>query len=90
MKMPLNPNPLEARQPGSGVAPTQGAQGATGVCATAGDRRDLDISPPDPEVTEAKPSLNGKVPFFLLLRIYTKNLTPPTLVKGGGRASGLR
>jgi hypothetical protein len=55
MKMPLNPNPLEARQPGSGVAPTQGAQGATGVCATAGDRRDLDISPPDPEVTEAKP-----------------------------------
>jgi transposase-like protein len=55
MKMPLNPNPLEARQPGSGVAPTQGAQGATGVGATAGDRRDLDISPPDPEVTEAKP-----------------------------------
>jgi len=55
MKMPLNPNPLEARQPGSGVAPTEGAQGATGVGATAGDRRDLDISPPDPEVTEAKP-----------------------------------
>jgi transposase-like protein len=55
MKMLLNSNPLEARQPGSSVAPTEGAQGATGVGATAGDRRDLDISPPDPEVTEAKP-----------------------------------
>jgi len=39
MKMPLNPNPLEARQPGSGVAPTQGARRATGVGATAGDRQ---------------------------------------------------
>ena len=55
MKMLLNPRPLEARQAGSGAAPTQGARRATGGCAPAGDRRDPDISPPDPEVTEAKP-----------------------------------
>jgi transposase-like protein len=55
MKMLLNPNPLETRQAGSGAAPTQGARRATGGCAAAGDRRDPDISPPDPEVTEAKP-----------------------------------
>ena len=55
MKMLLNPNPLEARQAGSGAAPTQGARRATGVSAAAGGRRDPDVSPPDPEVTEAKP-----------------------------------
>jgi len=59
MKMPLNPNPLEARQPGSGAAPTQGAQGATGVGATAGDRRD-----PNVPLRDASRSLNRSDPLL--------------------------
>ena len=55
MKILLKPNPLETKQTSLTVAPTQGARRATGVGATAGDQRELEISPPDPEVTEVKP-----------------------------------
>lgn len=55
MKVLLNPNSVETRQIGLNKAPTQGARRATEVGAGTVDPSELDGSPPDPEVTEAKP-----------------------------------
>jgi len=55
MKVLPRPSLPEARQSDSAAAPTQGARRATGVGAAAGDQRELDNPPPDPEVTEARP-----------------------------------
>ena len=55
MKVLLNPKPVETRQAGLNVAPTQGARRATEVGAATVDPSELDSSTPDPEVTEAKP-----------------------------------
>jgi len=93
MKILLKPNPLETKQTRLTVAPTQGARRATGVGATAGDQRELEISPPPFRVipSEARdlhtPPLpchpersEGSAPPFRVMPSEARDLhTPPSV-----------
>ena len=49
------PDPPETTQSDSTAPPAEGARRATGAGGAAGEHREMDNTPPDPEVTEARP-----------------------------------
>jgi len=89
MKILLNPNQHETRQSGSAAGPTQGARRATGVGPAANDQNELEISPPDPEVTEVKPRRRFTVPYKLRVLELADHCTEPGQIGALLRREGL-